>query len=802
MNVRYYKAQNKNRRMVQHIESEKLRLSTPKWERISQLIEYYKTLAQTDTSPIGKILLGIYNKNKEAARKGARAKNSNLLSLVSNPETLMLAYKAIKGNRGAMTTAGTVSKQDFNNMTERQQELYLKSLKLPDGMSLYHIHLISTLLRRGIYPWGTSLRIYIDKPGQPNKKRPLTIPPFTDRMVQKAIQLVLQAIYEPYWEVMNRSFGFRANKGTTDALAPILSTKASGMKTALEGDIEAAYDTVHRPTLIKILGKHICDRKFINLVINRLNYEFTEVDGKRVRPDIGIPQGGIDSPYLFNIYMNELDEFIHTKVEEQIAKWNARIPKRAFNPQYTSLAATRKKYLRWINRTKEALGSLPSDSPDVAREKNQLYKLIKEIRLTKHRQLRVRSDAPNCKILRILYVRYADDWILLTNGSKEIANALKEMVATFLKNNLGLTLSAKKTLVTDMTKEPAKFLGFELRVSGKGRLKREHSKDPASKKKFTLTRASSVLVWAQPDRVRLINRFYMKGLCDSKGMPKSIPWISTLEPQTIVERFNAAITGLVDFYLPIIRNRAKVHRWVYILRFACLKTLAQKYRCSITKIFRRYGYRLHSKGSQTVRFRVTVKDRDKRFYKDWVLLTYQDTIKRCNGPSRRKEMIKVFWDREKGVIGNYPPKAGRIPTVTNSEFLDKITWVSWRTAASFDAPCAYCGCTENVQQHHIRHIRKRAYTSIPEKESYQQILALRNRKQIPLCSNCHRKLVHTGKYDGPALNKLAPQSTKLVDNRIITLDGLVKPGKEYFAKTLIEKGWTEIVSNQLKSKKA
>lgn len=67
-----------------------------------------------------------------------------------------------------------------------------------------------------------------------------------DRIVQKAIDIVLQAIYEPYFETLNRSFGFRSNKGTYDAIAAILSTKTSGMRTAIERDGEAAYDSVDK----------------------------------------------------------------------------------------------------------------------------------------------------------------------------------------------------------------------------------------------------------------------------------------------------------------------------------------------------------------------------------------------------------------------------------------------------------------------------------------------------------------------------------------------------------------------------
>ena len=127
-------------------------------------------------------------------------------------------------------------------------------------------------------------------------------------------------------------------------------------------------------------------------------------------------------------------------------------------------------------------------------------------------------------------------------------------------------------------------------------------------------------------------------------------------------------------------------------------------------------------------------------------------------------------------------------------------------------PCSHCGTDQEVHQHHIRHIRKRAYKLIPEAESYQKITdcsegstlfpsafglrrerSLRNRKQIPLCSDCHLLLVQGGKYDGPRLIKMAPV-VKLIDNRILHLESFVKPGREYHAKTHIEKGWKPLIS--------
>jgi retron-type reverse transcriptase len=89
-------------------------------------------------------------------------------------------------------------------------------------------------------------------------------------------------------------------------ITALTSKTSSGKFMAIEGDIEAAYDTVDKDKLINILGELIADRKFLKLIRERLDYDYVEQTNegwKRYKPKLGIPQGGIDSPYLFNIYM-------------------------------------------------------------------------------------------------------------------------------------------------------------------------------------------------------------------------------------------------------------------------------------------------------------------------------------------------------------------------------------------------------------------------------------------------------------------------------------------------------------------
>lgn len=343
MRTSYYESQLKDKKILAFLEMEKYRLRTIPQKEVSDVFKKWRELGKRNTAEfVPSTLLGLYKKNKNSIISGQKVINSNLLWIVSHPKMLLHAYREIRGNKGALTKAANKDPEDIKKMNADQWKIYCKSNIFPDGFNLEDVWLISKLIRQGKYPWGSSRRIYIPKPGVKDKMRPITIPPFLDRVVQKAIELVLQSIYEPVFEKLNCSFGFRPNLGYHDAIAAVQSGRCSGIITALEGDIEAAYDTVDKDVLVNILAKRIRDKLFLDLIRQRLQYDYVEKGpdpgtSNRVKPKLGIPQGGIDSPYLFNIYINELDEFIKTKVQRYIDALNSKINARKFNPSYSRL---------------------------------------------------------------------------------------------------------------------------------------------------------------------------------------------------------------------------------------------------------------------------------------------------------------------------------------------------------------------------------------------------------------------------------------------------------------------------------
>ena len=463
MSMKYYKAQNNNMKHYVYIEEEKLRLTTPKWVAVTHILEEYKERGYSKKSTVGKVLKGIYEKNKMIVLgKAPFSKTTNILQIVAKTETLLLAYKRIKKNKGAMTKAASVDIKTLQGYDDLQKGIYYRKRIFPDGFSLRDVETAGYLLLKGKYPWGSSKRIWLDKPGSA-KKRPITIPPFLDRVVQEAIKMVLYAIWEPDFERMNRSFGFRPNKACHDAICALKSNYACGLFRAIEGDIQGAYDNVDKKILIQQLSKKIQDKGFLEMMLQRLSYDYVdETTKKRVQPKLGIPQGGIDSPYLFNIYLHDLDVFVKKDLNEYLEQLNlkAGVPAGRVAKALNMRRNFHDKMTRRKNNLSILKKLLRKDNHNPMAIRNKLFSDIKGIRLMNHKLRNIPYFDPNKRRLRLFYVRYADDWIILSNVNSQIAEILKTKVKDFLQNTLKATLSEEKTLITDIRRNSAHFLGL------------------------------------------------------------------------------------------------------------------------------------------------------------------------------------------------------------------------------------------------------------------------------------------------------------------------------------------------------
>lgn len=607
----------------------KPKVSTNDTEEVTRVLNYYKEKGMREQNQIFAVLESIKNKTYNALLKGdPLPTHSEILDLVGNESIMTVAYRTVRKNEGAMTPAYFLPSSVFRNLPPTQQEVIFSSYWLPDGFSRPLVEWVCESVRKGTYVWGTNRRIWIPKPGN-DKLRPITIPPFMDKMVQEAVRMLLEAIFEPEFMKMNCSFGFRAGFGCHHNIVSLTERRnTQTFKIAIEGDIKEAFPSMDREILLKILEERIRDRNFINFMRKRLSLiVYDTKDKKYENTEVGLPQGGIDSPYLFNIYLLGFDKFVKYELQkkffDRINKKrgvNQRTDKAKQNPRSLNYNERRKhvdhvtRYMKRTNlRLKEKLKEIEvlgitreqydSRLPkaDVAyanlkqwkqykqvyelRESNldriqrvdELYKeLFYQVRLRnllRHKLRQVRSKDPDKSKIQYHYSRYADDFIIVGNFNKDLAQRIKQEIAEWLLRERKQVLSPEKTLITNLYKDSAHFLGFELFARKTRKLTRVV--DPKTRK-VILRRTAGWFLSVTPDKQRLISRLHMKGYCNRKGEPITMPWISGMESHIIIERFMAVSRGIANYYADFITNKSDLARWLYIVRWCCLKTLAQK----------------------------------------------------------------------------------------------------------------------------------------------------------------------------------------------------------------------------------
>jgi len=242
------------------------------------------------------------NSEKVLSRLGKLAKVKGirfdrLYRYVCNPDLYIKAYANIYSNKGS-STRGTdeATADDFNKA--RISEL-IDSLKDES------------------YKAKPARRTYISKKN--GKPRPLGIPSFDDRLVQEVVRMILEAIYEPVFSP--KSHGFRPRRSCHTALEQVKETFA-GVRWFIEGDIKGCFDNIDHQVLIGILRKKITDERFIRLIWKFLKAGYLE-NFKYHKTHSGTPQGGIVSPILANIYLNEMDKHIAETLKDQLTVNNA-----------------------------------------------------------------------------------------------------------------------------------------------------------------------------------------------------------------------------------------------------------------------------------------------------------------------------------------------------------------------------------------------------------------------------------------------------------------------------------------------
>ena len=275
---------------------------------------------------------------------------------------------------------------------------------IDDCMGLKYDEVIE-LVRRKLYNYHPDKvrRVWIPKPGK-SEKRPLGIPTISDRIVQECVRRILEPIAEG--QFFEHSYGFRPMRSADMAVARIKAINFTAKcYWVVEGDIKGFFDNIDHNVMIESLWQiGIRDKRILSIIKQMLK---AGVMDECETSELGTPQGGIISPLLANIYLNRFDRFITGDFEKK---------------------KLRKEFSRSDGRLQA---------------------------------MRNYSNLKTC-----YYVRYADDWVILTDNQED-AEKLKYKAKRYLHDTLKLELSEEKTLITNVTSRPIKFLGVEIRMVNK-----------------------------------------------------------------------------------------------------------------------------------------------------------------------------------------------------------------------------------------------------------------------------------------------------------------------------------------------
>lgn len=462
--------------------------------------------------------------------------------LLFNRELYLTAYAKLYPNSGAMTKGSTD--------------------ETVDGMSIQRIDKIIELIREEKYQWQPVRREYIPK--KDGKRRPLGIPTWGDKLLQEVMRMILEAYYEPQFS--EHSHGFRPNKGCHTALQEIKIWK--GTRWFIEGDISKYFDTIDHNVLLDILSRNIHDGRFIRLVSNMLKAGYIE-DWKFNQTISGTPQGGVISPLLANIYLNEFDNWIDEFMTPKYTKGERHKP----NSDYRKL------------------------TDEIRKSKN-----IGDIK-TAHQLVVKRREIPSVdthdeNYRRFRYVRYADDFLIGFTGSKAEAEEIKVEMKEFLMEKLNLTLSVGKTLITNASSQSAKFLGYEIKAQ-----RTNDYIDPLGRRGAN----GAIALFVPANVIEETCRSYMRHgkVTHKNNLLKD-------DDFTIVQTYQQEYRGLVQYYI-LAQNLSWFSKLYWYMETSLLKTLACKHRSSINKEKSKYKDTTISTSGKTVPcLKVIVERPDKK----------------------------------------------------------------------------------------------------------------------------------------------------------------------------------------------
>jgi Type II intron maturase/AI2M/AI1M-like, HNH endonuclease len=332
-------------------------------------------------------------------------------------------------------------------------------------------------------------------------------------------------------------------------------------------------------------------------------------------------------------------------------------------------------------------------------EKQGHYEIAHELR--KQMQQLPSSDPFDPEYRRLHYERYADDFVLGFIGTKGEAEEIKRQLGEFLRETLKLELSQEKTLITNATTEAARFLGYEI-VNQQA----DDKHDSSGRRKVNGRMGLRV----PADVIEQYCRLYMHD-----GKPKGLNELINDEDFTILSQFQSVFRGIVQYYLLAI-NVCHFGKLQWVMQQSLAKTLAAKHKKPRRKLIRKYQSTVQTEFGTMACLKVVVERGDNK----------PPLVAQFGGIPLRRQKRAVLVDRKP--LMHKPARTELIQRL----LADK---------------CELCGSTQNVEVHHIKHLKDLNVKGQNTKPLWVQMMARRRRKTLVVCFACHRR-IHAGKEDG------------------------------------------------------
>lgn len=376
------------------------------------------------------------------------------------------------------------------------------------------------------------------------------------------------------------------------------------------------------------------------------------------------------SPVLSNIYLDRLDTFIEQALLPAHNRGDRRTPYRPYMRLWQRAFRLEKAGDRETGMTlRKQMKTMPSRDPH-----DPAYR-------------------------RLRYCRYADDWLLGFSGPRQEAEAIKDEIGVFLREELTLELSPAKTLITHGRTQAARFLGYEIVV-----LHADHKRDQRGHRSINAAIGLKVPV----DVIYAKCRAYLH---HGRPIRRTERIVNT--DFSIVAQFQAEFRGVAEYYR-LAFNRHRLGYLKYVMERSLAKTLARKYRITVPKVYRRYRAVLDTEHGPRRGLQVTLERDGGR----------PPLVTQWGG-------ISLARDTTPRPLNDDPP---RIWNGRRSELVQRL----------LAEVCELCGSGEQVEVHHIRALKDLNPTGRKQQPDWVARMASRRRKTLVVCRVCHED-IHAGR---------------------------------------------------------